>query len=463
MIYYYEKRLQYKKSYNLIDDMYKLAIDSGSLFGLVHSKLVDANTARILKRYDRVLNVGNEILTDNKKLFDLGYGSSAEGIEKQVSSYIAEALLELNRLPEAIAIYESLIQKYPDNLNIRFTFIDSLFAIGKWEKAELMLNNIIKLDSPKHKLEVNQVNIARLKGEVYFHNQNFEEAIPLFEKFITSENVGGFRYSITSSKLLLAKAYAELGQFNSSSAYFSSWSDEIQKEREQQLKQNVAYLSVELETQQNQFLRKEAEQKLKNEQSKTRWQLALFLCLLLLMLAIVWGIIRTNRKLFAAANMDPLTKIPNRRFAFNYINQLIELAKSEDKHCIAIVDIDDFKTVNDSFGHDVGDNVLRQLAQTAIKSLNSRDIFARLGGEEFVIVFPCTNIEHALTRLETLRYEIEKSNFDKHLIDRKVTIIAGLSELSNDRNTVDWLKKADIALYESKRNGKNRVEVSVIT
>jgi len=461
MIYYYEKRLQYKKSYNLIDDMYKLAIDSGSLFGLVHSKLVDANTARILQRYDRVLNVGNEILADNKKLFDLGYGSSAEGIEKQVSSYIAEALFELNRLPEAIAIYESLIHKYPDNLNIRFTFIDSLFAIGKWEKAELMLNNIIKLDSPKHKLEVNQVNIARLKGEVYFHNQNFEEAIPLFEKFITSENVGGFRYSITSSKLLLAKAYAELGHFNSSSAYFSSWSDEIQKEREQQLKQNVAYLSVELETQQNQFLRKKAEQKLKNEQSKTRWQLALFLCLFLLLLAIVWGVIRTNRKLYAAANIDPLTKIPNRRFAFNYINQLIELAKSEDKHCIAIVDIDDFKTVNDSFGHDVGDNVLRQLAQTAIKSLNSRDIFARIGGEEFVIVFPCTNIEHALTRLETLRSEVEKSNFDKHLIDRKVTISAGLSELSNVRNTVDWLKKADVALYESKRNGKNRVEVSI--
>jgi diguanylate cyclase (GGDEF)-like protein len=122
------------------------------------------------------------------------------------------------------------------------------------------------------------------------------------------------------------------------------------------------------------------------------------------------------------------------------------------------LDIDNFKQINDQFGHRTGDQALKDISQ--IIKLNSRltDIASRWGGEEFLILLPHTNKEGARILSERLRLSI--ANFNFHGLDT-VTCSFGIAEFDPDQDTEsDIIKKADAALYEAKRSGKNRVALA---
>lgn len=119
-----------------------------------------------------------------------------------------------------------------------------------------------------------------------------------------------------------------------------------------------------------------------------------------------------------------------------------------------MLDIDHFKSVNDIYGHDAGDQVLGKLVEQVLSLIRKVDIFARWGGEEFVILLPKTGKEEAVILVERIRQHIEAYEFDH---PRHITISLGLSFLEKDDTRESIVKRADDALYQAKQSGRNRV------
>lgn len=157
---------------------------------------------------------------------------------------------------------------------------------------------------------------------------------------------------------------------------------------------------------------------------------------------------------------DPLTDLHNRRYFENHFSSLFEKAQSSSKPLSAIMcDIDHFKSVNDTYGHDVGDAVIRECSLRIRKSIRNIDVACRYGGEEFVILMPDTNIELAQIVAERIRSEVSAHPViaanGAHQVP--ITVSMGVSCIEDGDDTAKLLKRADVALYNAKRNGRNRV------
>jgi two-component system, cell cycle response regulator len=162
-----------------------------------------------------------------------------------------------------------------------------------------------------------------------------------------------------------------------------------------------------------------------------------------------------------AAITDALTGLHNRRYMETHLATLVEQAQARGKALtVLVLDIDFFKSVNDTHGHDAGDDVLREFAVRLKKSIRGIDLACRLGGEEFVVVMPDTDMAVATMVAERLRRRIAADAFPIARGERKVevTISIGLAALAGaDDNAANVLKRADQALYRAKRDGRNRV------
>ena len=127
---------------------------------------------------------------------------------------------------------------------------------------------------------------------------------------------------------------------------------------------------------------------------------------------------------------------------------------------LAILDIDFFKKVNDTYGHQYGDYVLKTVADLMKKSFRKTDLLYRYGGEELIIIMPETNIDGALIPVQRLRRTIEEYDFEYNGIKSKTTVSIGLTmNYQNLNTTTEILKTADDALYRAKENGRNKVEL----
>jgi Amt family ammonium transporter len=160
---------------------------------------------------------------------------------------------------------------------------------------------------------------------------------------------------------------------------------------------------------------------------------------------------KSNQNLSVKAYHDNLTKILNRN------GLLKKLMEKNDDYILAIIDIDKFKSINDTYGHDIGDYVLRDLAALLSSKIRVTDLIARWGGEEFVLIIDTKNLEQAQNIADNLRKEVENLKFKTV---NKITISIGVSEFRTKNDTFeDVFKKADQALYQAKTNGRNRVYV----
>ncbi len=170
-----------------------------------------------------------------------------------------------------------------------------------------------------------------------------------------------------------------------------------------------------------------------------------------------------QKQLKEQANRDYLTGLYNRRY-FNEIAQdLIYISKREQKvFSVILLDIDKFKYINDTYGHNVGDDVLKILSNTLVETLRESDIIARFGGEEFAILLPFTDIEGARVIAEKLRTTVANKKVitpDGDII--RFTVSLGVTSILPDDKSIDQtVNRADKALYKAKRSGRNRVVVS---
>jgi two-component system cell cycle response regulator len=158
---------------------------------------------------------------------------------------------------------------------------------------------------------------------------------------------------------------------------------------------------------------------------------------------------------------DGLTGLHNRRYMESHLATLAEQALLRGKSlALMMLDIDYFKSINDSYGHDAGDDVLREFALRIRKTIRGIDLACRYGGEEFVVVMPEADLHVASMVAERLRRAIAGEPFSVHKGAKriKVTISIGLSILERKGEPVsDALKRADVALYRAKHDGRNRV------
>ena len=161
------------------------------------------------------------------------------------------------------------------------------------------------------------------------------------------------------------------------------------------------------------------------------------------------------------ATTDGLTGTHNRRNLFELGRREIERARRYEHHLSAIMlDIDNFKKVNDTYGHSIGDQVLRSLTQECLESLREFDILGRYGGEEFAIILPETDCQAACKTAERLRQRVEEKHFETTKGELSLTISLGVAELSDDiPDMATLLDLADSALYVAKQSGRNRVEL----
>ncbi len=164
-----------------------------------------------------------------------------------------------------------------------------------------------------------------------------------------------------------------------------------------------------------------------------------------------------NERLEGMANVDPLTGAYNRRYLYTVSEKIIPLIKRERRRLsLAMIDIDRFKDINDTYGHDRGDEVLKILVEKVTDSIRESDVFIRYGGEEFVLLFPNTTLQQALVISEKVRKVIDSS---PGVHDVRFTVSVGVTEFINGSDNIDSaLKRADIALYKAKNSGRNRVE-----
>jgi diguanylate cyclase (GGDEF)-like protein len=165
------------------------------------------------------------------------------------------------------------------------------------------------------------------------------------------------------------------------------------------------------------------------------------------------------------ANVDELTGFYNRRFLEDYARKALAMASRKTTPlCLMMMDLDHFKSFNDTYGHEVGDRILRQFAKTVTQAMRETNLAARYGGEEFVLLLPDTDIQAALLVAERIRQAVEKmvvpSGMDKPL--PRVTVSLGIATYpEHGKSLEDLLKASDKALYESKHAGRNRATVYV--
>lgn len=159
---------------------------------------------------------------------------------------------------------------------------------------------------------------------------------------------------------------------------------------------------------------------------------------------------------------DELTQLPNRRaFIQRLDNEMARVQRYGSPLALAIIDLDEFKPINDTFGHNAGDQVLRYFAETALTVLRHHDTVARYGGEEFAVLMPNTEIEGALCTLKKIQSEVAGSlcRLDDGVKITAPTFSAGVALYNPGESPEELIKRADTAMYRAKHSGRNCIEV----
>jgi diguanylate cyclase (GGDEF)-like protein len=264
----------------------------------------------------------------------------------------------------------------------------------------------------------------------------------------------------------LAAVDADLGDWRDAFDYRTLAQTTSTRLLRNQLDQRFATLKVEFDTaareQENALLTREnaANGKALSQQLKaSNLRTAVIVLTALLLAVLVWLALyqrRSTQRLRALAMTDELTGVPNRRAVLALLAQL--LRRSGTPTSILIMDIDHFKSINDRHGHLIGDETLRSMTANLREAVAEPALFGRLGGEEFAVVLPATDLEQAIAIAERLRERVMRIDLSRWLGERRITVSIGIATSVPTRDTISiMLRRADAALYAAKDAGRNCV------
>lgn len=173
--------------------------------------------------------------------------------------------------------------------------------------------------------------------------------------------------------------------------------------------------------------------------------------------SVLMHINQLNKRLLNEIIRDPMTGAYNRKELSFHLKTCLKQQKEDSVHsALLFIDIDHFKAVNDSFGHDVGDDVIKELVNIITNHSRETDKVFRIGGEEFVLLMHNTNIKNALRVADKLRLKIKNEQIIENY---PITVSIGVCSSENNPSKDQWLKFADIALYEAKEAGRDNVKL----
>ena len=169
---------------------------------------------------------------------------------------------------------------------------------------------------------------------------------------------------------------------------------------------------------------------------------------------------KQQQELTIEIQRDPLTGAHSRRYVLEHLDHMIhsKQRQSDIKFCVAMLDLDHFKKVNDSYGHLIDDRSLHYVSAVMQQSVRGIDLLGRYGGEEFLVIFPDTNIKSACIIAERVRNNIASKPFKLDNHDLAITISIGVSEYHDGDNSEQILQRADKALYAAKNSGRNCIK-----
>jgi diguanylate cyclase (GGDEF)-like protein len=342
---------------------------------------------------------------------------------------------------------------------------NALKEAGEWcDRAEATLSQTSGMDDNDYR------TLAALRGRLYLALGRSKEAVAQFDRAIAP---GGAQPADDIAELfeLRSRAHAAVGDYP---AAFNDQGEYLRRMREQGTLdriREVAQLRVQFENDQEKqkivLLEKDnrlAEERLKSQQRTT--QLVAIAGLTGLVTAFFLGYaLLSNRRhraeLIRLAERDELTGLLNRRaIVRKAVEYLSRARESKGTLIIGLIDLDHFKSINDRFGHAVGDQLLQRLAVSLRTALHAREVFGRYGGEEFLVLFPDTTLEQAREGAERLRAALRDQPLQVDDQQVRVTLSMGLASYEAGDVLYDQVaRRADIALYVAKTQGRDRVEI----
>ncbi|MBO9489386.1 diguanylate cyclase [Endozoicomonas sp. G2_1] len=282
-----------------------------------------------------------------------------------------------------------------------------------------------------------QLDIVKIEAELAKANGNLEQAYDLLHSY-QEKNEALYKKN-ASERLISVRASLEY---------------ERQKTEISLLKQQARVQSLEVVR--------------KQQQNQQQRYLIVFILLIVIYIAtLLVTQRRNNAKMKQLTIIDPLSQVYNRRYMFEYLNSLVDGKEDKLSFALMVFDIDDFKKINDNFGHPIGDQVIKQVAKQAKKTLRQQDVFGRIGGEEFMAILPRIAAEQAHDIAERLLTAISQhgvplttgAKLEPVSSDRvEVTVSIGVANYSSTLADSQTLYScADKALYQAKRAGKAQV------
>lgn len=421
---------EYKKSV----EYYDKALDTYEILGyrahIAEATYGLASTYRYWKKYDLAIAKFDLYLqqisyTPNKDIsffgaYGLGMTLAEKGDCERANEVISQALLLNGQID-----YNAELYKRQASCFVKLNQLQA--AQSALDNAAEIFAGLPDLVGTKWVLEVQKV-----KSEIAYANKQYQGAYDLLDDYLN--NYIELLNKKSSDRLVRVRAAMEV----------------------ERNKVEIALLQQRNEVQQ-------LEVETKQQRNELQSYIIAFSVLVILIILVAMKIQHnSSKKILALSVKDPLSNLYNRRYVFEYLAKLFEhLSPNKSELSLIMIDIDDFKQINDTYGHPFGDNVIREVAKVGQATLRAEDVMGRIGGEEFLCILPRTNAEHSKVIAQRMLEKIAQCQFSHaKSSDIQVTVSIGVASLLDDTTDMaDLYEQADKALYQAKLEGKNSLHV----
>lgn len=480
----YRRLARYEKSLELVQKAHEMHKEMGNLGKLAFSSNQIGQLYSQLKKFDQARAFYQNVVDLPKDEIPVKYRADAYRELGIIGLNLGQYDEAISYVTIANSLYESIGNIEKQSITMRISG-EVLFAKGQIEKSRSVLLVALVL-AKQSKSAINQVKVLNRLGRTLIP-LDITEAREAFQNALQTSRELGFREETIFSLEGLVTVERMSQNYSEALNLSTELIIEMQRVYDESDRDMLAFAKSQLDSYKTETELNLLKEKVRNDElllqkknteiqisqhqnkiasleiTKNRYAITLLVFLLTVIFTIGIYFYRQfvksrlkNAELDVLATRDPLTNCYNRRALFSKLDSEQYALRKEEPLTVVMVDIDHFKQVNDSFGHDKGDLVLCGVVDRLESCIRSSDVLARYGGEEFCIVLKNTSIERACSIAEQMRISISATQIS----DISITASFGVAFSSNQEESASQLiSKADKALLNSKRSGRNQITV----